>query len=118
LQLTCSTNPLEERITETAIPVLTDETSQPETSRHLHGPCHPHDQLPSFRSPFIGLNVAALDWSLFHDRAVHSLALLACSVLPGGHGSFIEPKSVNNGLRWASRGKQGDHLFSLFFLYT
>jgi hypothetical protein len=115
-EVTGCTHLLEKPINEEAISLLTDDASEPETSGHFHRQCHPNDHLPSFRPYFIGLNMVVLDLSLFHNRAMDTLAMLSRALLPCSHGSFIQPKGVDNGLRWASVGKQGHHLYYRFFL--
>jgi len=45
--------------------------------------------------------------SLFDDRLMHTLALLASAISPRGHRAFIQAVGLYNGLHRTPKGEQG-----------
>src|SRR5579862_3701462 len=85
------------------------DSCHPQTTGRIYGQPHPGHHLPSFGPNLIRLHMMGLDLSLFHDRLMHLLAMLSCSLLPLRYGALIQSIGVNNRLDWAAIRKQAHH---------
>jgi hypothetical protein len=104
-----STNLLEQRIGQTAIPRHLDGSCHPQACRNHHRQSHPGHHFVSFHANFIGLYMDQIQLSLLNERLMDPLALIPCSISPIRYCPFIQAISMDDGLNWAPIRQEGDH---------
>jgi hypothetical protein len=57
----------------------------------------------------IRLHMHQVQLSLLNDRLMDLLAMGSRSISPSGHGAFIQPEGMDNGLDWASIRQKRHH---------
>jgi hypothetical protein len=92
-----------------AITRVLDRAGQPQATRNHHRQPHPGDHVVSFHPDFIRLHMHQVKLSLLNDRLMDLLAMGSRSISPSGHGAFIQPEGMHNGLDWASIRQKRHH---------
>src|SRR6266852_5822124 len=70
---------------------------------------HPGNHSASFHSNFVRLNMHQVKLPFLKHLLMNLVTMCSCSISPIGHGSFIQPEGMHNGLDRASIRHEGHH---------
>ncbi len=100
---------LKQAVSQAAITRKLDRPCHPQARRNHHGQSHPGNHSASFHSNFVRLNMHQVKLPLLKHLLMNLVTMCSCSISPIGHGSFIQPEGMHNGLDRASIRHEGHH---------